>query len=239
MKILVVDDEQDICEILQFNLEMEGYEVTTANSAEEVLELPLSSFDIILLDVMMGEISGFQLAKRIRENSATSSIPIIFITALDDEEHTVKGLELGADDYMKKPLSIKEVKARIKAVLRRAKFKEQQKSNASNGTKETPATINYQGICIKSLAKSCTIDGVPVQLTKLEFELLLLFLSNPDTVFSRDELLCRCWPSDTYVLDRTVDVNITRLRKKIGQYGKQLKTRFGYGYVFETEIVQE
>ena len=117
MKILVVDDEQDICEILQFNLEMEGYEVTTANSAEEVLELPLSSFDIILLDVMMGEISGFQLAKRIRENSATSGIPIIFITALDDEEHTVKGLELGADDYMKKPLSIKEVKARIKAVL--------------------------------------------------------------------------------------------------------------------------
>ena len=239
MKILVVDDEQDICEILQFNLEMEGYEVTTANSAEEVLELPLSSFDIILLDVMMGEISGFQLAKRIRENSATSSIPIIFITALDDEEHTVKGLELGADDYMKKPLSIKEVKARIKAVLRRAKFKEQQKSNASNDTKETPATINYQGIWIKSLSKSCTIDGVAVQLTKLEFELLLLFLSNPDTVFSRDELLCRCWPSDTYVLDRTVDVNITRLRKKIGQYGKQLKTRFGYGYVFETEIVQE
>ena len=239
MKILVVDDEQDICEILQFNLEMEGYEVTTANSAEEVLELPLSSFDIILLDVMMGEISGFQLAKRIRENSATSGIPIIFITALDDEEHTVKGLELGADDYMKKPLSIKEVKARIKAVLRRAKFKEQQKSNATNGTKETPATINYQGIGIKSLAKSCTIDGVAVQLTKLEFELLLLFLSNPDTVFSRDELLCRCWPSDTYVLDRTVDVNITRLRKKIGQYGKQLKTRFGYGYVFETEIVQE
>ena len=117
MKILVVDDEQDICEILQFNLEMEGYEVTTANSAEEELELPLSSFDIILLDVMMGEISGFQLAKRIRENSATSGIPIIFITALDDEEHTVKGLELGADDYMKKPLSIKEVKARIKAVL--------------------------------------------------------------------------------------------------------------------------
>lgn len=152
MKILVVDDEQDICEILQFNLEMEGYEVTTANSAEEVLELPLSSFDIILLDVMMGEISGFQLAKRIRENSATSSIPIIFITALDDEEHTVKGLELGADDYMKKPLSIKEVKARIKAVLRRAKFKEQQKSNASNGTKETPATINYQGL--RSTAQS-------------------------------------------------------------------------------------
>ena len=187
----------------------------------------------------MGEISGFQLAKRIRENSATSSIPIIFITALDDEEHTVKGLELGADDYMKKPLSIKEVKARIKAVLRRAKFREQQKDNDSNGTKETPATINYQGICIKSLSKSCTIDGVAVQLTKLEFELLLLFLSNPDTVFSRDELLCRCWPSDTYVLDRTVDVNITRLRKKIGQYGKQLKTRFGYGYVFETEIVQE
>ena len=111
-----------------------------------MLELPLSSFDIILLDVMMGEISGFQLAKRIRENSATSGIPIIFITALDDEEHTVKGLELGADDYMKKPLSIKEVKARIKAVLRRAKFKEQQKSNTTNDTKETPATINYQGI---------------------------------------------------------------------------------------------
>lgn len=232
MKILVVDDEQDICEILQFNLEMEGYEVTTANSAEEALELPLSTFDIILLDVMMGDVSGFQLAKEIKANKKTSDIPIIFITALEDEEHTVKGLDIGADDYMKKPLSIKEVKARIKAVLRRSAFKREQ-------AEEHPMRLDYHGISVNTESKTCTIDGVPVQLTKLEFELIVLFLSNPDKVFSRDELLCRCWPSDTYVLDRTVDVNITRLRKKIGKYGKQIKTRFGYGYTFDSQIVQE
>ena len=200
MNILVVDDESDLCEILQFNLETEGYEVVTANSAEEAFKLPLQEYALILLDVMMGEMSGFQMARKIKENPATAQIPIIFITALDDEDNTVKGLNIGADDYITKPLSMKEVKARVKAVLRRSNSQTHQRDLA---------------------------------LTKLEFELLSFFLRNPDKVFSREELLEQCWPQDVYVLNRTVDVNITRLRKKIGRYGKQIKTRIGYGYCFE------
>lgn len=240
MKILVVDDEQDLCEILQYNLENEGYEVQTANSAEEALSLnsQLSSFNLILLDVMMGEMSGFQMARKLKDNPETAGIPIIFITALDNEDDTIKGLNIGADDYIAKPLSMREVKARVKAVLRRSRPlhdsfpKEEGYSNQSTLT-SNHSTLTYKGISINLEAKVATLDGEPLQLTKLELELLILFLRNPGKVFSRVELLERCWPSDTYVLDRTVDVNITRLRKKIGPYGQQIKTRFGYGYCFE------
>lgn len=239
MKILVVDDEQDICEILQYNLETEGYEVFTANSAEEALELMrnvkcgMQNFipDLILLDVMMGEMSGFQLARKLKENSNTSSIPIIFVTALDDEDNTVKGLNIGADDYIAKPLSMKEVKARVKAVLRRSVIFS--KSEATSCSADSINEIRYEGIVINSDAKVVTLDGEKLSLTKLEYELLLLFLKNPNKVYGRNDLLKHCWPNDVYVLDRTVDVNITRLRKKIGEYGKQIKTRVGYGYCFE------
>lgn len=226
MKILVVDDELDLCEILQYNLETEGYEVMTANSAEEALELPLHDFSLILLDVMMGEMSGFQMARKIKDNPATSQIPIIFITALDDEDNTVKGLNIGADDYIAKPLSMKEVKARVRAVLRRFNPLSQQRE-------VTGSTICYGEIIVDLNTKTAKLDGEKLALTKLEFELLSFFLRNPDKVFSREDLLARCWPQDVYVLDRTVDVNITRLRKKIGRYGKQIKTRIGYGYCFE------
>ena len=226
MKILVVDDELDLCEILQYNLETEGYEVMTANSAEEALELPLNDFSLILLDVMMGEMSGFQMARKIKDNPATSQIPIIFITALDDEDNTVKGLNIGADDYIAKPLSMKEVKARVRAVLRRFNPLSQQRE-------VTGSTICYGEIIVDLNTKTAKLDGEKLALTKLEFELLSFFLRNPDKVFSREDLLARCWPQDVYVLDRTVDVNITRLRKKIGRYGKQIKTRIGYGYCFE------
>ena len=226
MKILVVDDELDLCEILQYNLETEGYEVMTANSAEEALELPLHEFSLILLDVMMGEMSGFQMARKIKDNPATSQIPIIFITALDDEDNTVKGLNIGADDYIAKPLSMKEVKARVRAVLRRFNPLSQQRE-------VTGSTICYGEIIVDLNTKTAKLDGEELALTKLEFELLSFFLRNPDKVFSREDLLARCWPQDVYVLDRTVDVNITRLRKKIGRYGKQIKTRIGYGYCFE------
>lgn len=233
MKILVADDEQDICEILQFNLETEGYEVTTVNSAEEALDLMLNEKcgnyipDLLLLDVMMGEISGFQLASKLKEHVPTAHIPIIFITALDDEDNIVKGLNLGADDYIAKPLSMKEVKARVKAVLRRSSSKSEESASISSNE------VVYQGIVINLDSKSATLDGEPLTLTKLEYELLLLFLENPNKVFGRNDLLERCWPQDAYVLDRTVDVNITRLRKKMGVYGKQIKTRVGYGYCFE------
>lgn len=227
MKILVVDDEQDICEILQYNLEIEGYEVSSVNSAEDALDLISNAEnknglpDLLLLDVMMGGMSGFQLSRKLKENPDFANIPVIFITALDDEDNLVKGLNLGADDYIAKPLSMKEVKARVKAVLRRS------------GIKKADELVKYEGIVINVEAKSVTLDGEPLVLTKLEYELLLFLLEHPNKVFSRNDLLDRCWPQDAYVLGRTVDVNITRLRKKLGNYGKQIKTRVGYGYCFE------
>ena len=226
MRILVVDDEQDLCEILQYNLETEGYEVHTANSAEEALRLPLENYDLILLDVMMGQMSGFQMALKMKENPVTSQVPIIFITALEGEDSLVRGLNIGADDYMVKPLSLREVKARIKAVLRRSMKNEIQEKTASD-------CYSFQGLCINREAKSASIDGQPLQLTKLEYEMLSLLLSNMGKAFSREEMLEHCWPKDAIVLVRTVDVNINRLRKKVGPYGKYIKTRVGFGYTFE------
>lgn len=228
MRILVVDDEQDICEILQYNLETEGYEVVTANSAEEALGLPLQEFGLILLDVMMGEMSGFQMARRLKDNTATAQIPIIFITALDSEDNLVKGLNIGADDYIAKPLSMKEVKARVRAVLRRSSQPQLLQTIITTDNK-----ICYEGITLDHNAKTATLDGQNLSLTKLEYELLSRLLQHPGKVFSREDLLKYCWPQDVLVLDRTVDVNITRLRKKIGRYGKHIKTRVGYGYCFE------
>ena len=227
MKILVVDDEFDICEILQYNLETEGFEVATAYSAEEALELPLHDFPLILLDVMMGEMSGFQMARKLKNDPATAHIPIIFITALDGEDNLVKGLNIGADDYISKPLSMKEVKARVRAVLRRSLPVQQTVPTHDN------SKVVYEGITLDLNAKTATCDGEELVFTKLEFELLSFFLQHPNKVFSREDLLKYCWPQDVMVLDRTVDVNITRLRKKIGRYGKQIKTRVGYGYCFE------
>lgn len=231
MRILIVDDEQDICEILQYNLETEGYEVVTANSAEEALELPLHEFSLILLDVMMGEMSGFQMARRLKDSPATAQIPIIFITALDGEDHLVKGLNIGADDYIAKPLSMKEVKARVRAVLRRTTQASSQQGGTSTAASDN--RIGYEGIVLDLNTKTVTLDGEELICTKLEFELLSFFLQHPGTVYSREDLLKYCWPQDVLVLDRTVDVSITRLRKKIGRYGKQIKTRVGYGYYFE------
>lgn len=232
MKILVVDDEQDICEILQYNLETEGYEVVTANSAEEALELPLQEYGLILLDVMMDEMSGFQMARKMKDNPATAPIPIIFITALEGEDNMVKGLNIGADDYIAKPLSMKEVKARVRAVLRRASVSNQH-PEGKGAFPTSDHQISYEGITLDLNAKRATLDGEHLSLTKLEYEILSLLLQHPDKVFSREDLLKYCWPQDVLVLDRTVDVNITRLRKKIGRYGKQIKTRVGYGYYFE------
>ena len=232
MKILVVDDEQDICEILQYNLETEGYEVVTANSAEEALELPLQEYGLILLDVMMDEMSGFQMARKMKDNPATAPIPIIFITALEGEDNMVKGLNIGADDYITKPLSMKEVKARVRAVLRRASVSNQH-PEGKGAFPTSDHQISYEGITLDLNAKLATLDGEHLSLTKLEYEILSLLLQHPGKVYSREDLLKYCWPQDVLVLDRTVDVNITRLRKKIGRYGQQIKTRVGYGYCFE------
>lgn len=234
MKILVVDDEQDICEILQYNLETEGYEVDTANSAEEAMALSINDYSLILLDVMMGEMSGFQMARLLKDNPSTAQIPIIFITALDNEDNIVKGLNIGGDDYIAKPLSLKEVKARVKAVLRRAAVSEKRTDgDAPMESKKALGIVEFEGIRLNLNSKTATTDGEPMSLTKLEFELLALFIQNSNRVFSREELLHSCWPQDVYVLDRTVDVNITRLRKKLGKYGKHIRTRVGYGYSFD------
>ena len=231
MKILVVDDESDICEILQYNLETEGYEVETANSAEDALRLPLHEYGLILLDVMMGEMSGFQMAQKMKDNPTTAQIPIIFITALEGEDNMVKGLNIGADDYIAKPLSMKEVKARVRAVLRRTSHPQSQQGKLPAIASDD--RICYEGITLDLNAKTATLDGQNLSLTKLEYELLSILLQHAGKVFSREDLLTHCWPQDVYVLDRTVDVNITRLRKKIGRYGKHIKTRIGYGYCFE------
>lgn len=224
-RILVVDDEQDLCEILKFNLETEGYEVETANSAEEALEMDIASFDLLLLDVMMGGMSGFQLAKQLKDNPMTANVPIIFLTARDTENDTVTGFNIGADDYISKPFSIREVMVRVRAVLRRT-------AEQAVDTDE-PKTINYQGLQLNLDRKTVSIDGEAIPFTKTEFELLRLFLDERGKVFSRQELIDRVWPKDVMVLDRTVDVNITRMRKKIGKFAKCIVTRLGFGYYFD------
>ena len=206
--------------------------MVTANSAEEALELPLQEYGLILLDVMMDEMSGFQMARKMKDNPATAPIPIIFITALEGEDNMVKGLNIGADDYIAKPLSMKEVKARVRAVLRRASVSNQH-PEGKGAFPTSDHQISYEGITLDLNAKLATLDGEHLSLTKLEYEILSLLLQHPGKVFSREDLLKYCWPQDVLVLDRTVDVNITRLRKKIGRYGQQIKTRVGYGYCFE------
>lgn len=222
--ILVVDDEEDLCEILKFNLETEGYEVDTAYSAEEALTLNLIDYDLLLLDVMMGEISGFKLASMLKKNEKTAHIPIIFLTAKDTENDMLTGFNLGADDYISKPFSIKQVQARVKAVLRRSM--EEKKPVNEN-------ILTYNTLKLDTQRIKASINGEEVSLTKKEFEILKLLLENINHVFSREEILSRVWKDEVYVLDRTIDVNITRLRKKIGEYGKNIVTRLGFGYCFE------
>lgn len=224
-RILVVDDEQDLCEILKFNLETEGYQVETANSAEEALEKDIASYNLLLLDVMMGGMSGFQLAKQLKNSEVTAHIPMIFLTARDTENDTVTGFNLGADDYISKPFSIREVMVRVRAVLRRT-------ASRLEGA-EKPAVISYQGLLLNLDKKSVSVDGEDVPFTKTEFELLRLLLEERGRVFSRQELIDRVWPKDVLVLDRTVDVNITRMRKKIGRFAKCIVTRLGFGYYFD------
>ena len=223
-RILVVDDEQDLCEILKFNLETDGYVVETANSAEEALKMNIESFDLLLLDVMMGGMSGFAMAKKLKEDPATKDIPVVFLTARDTENDTVTGFNLGADDYISKPFSIREVLVRIRAVLRRTAEK--------NGEQQANV-LRYQGLELNLDKKTVSIDGEDVPFTKTEFEILHLLLDEKGRVFSRQELIDRIWPKDVLVLDRTVDVNITRLRKKIGKFTKCIVTRLGFGYYFD------
>ena len=220
-KILVIDDERDLCEILRFNLASAGFVVHTAYSGEEALLKDIPSYDLLLLDVMMPCMSGFELAARLKQDASTADVPIIFLTALNEEEDTLHGFDLGADDYITKPFSVREVVARVKAVLGRTS------ANASSMQE-----LCYEGLVMDLAKMTVTVDGEPALLTKTEFEILKLFLENRGQVFSRQELLDKVWPSDVVVIDRTVDVNITRMRKKIGRYSSCIVTRHGFGYLF-------
>ncbi|WP_346858948.1 response regulator transcription factor [uncultured Draconibacterium sp.] len=220
-KILIVDDERDLCEILEFNLSSEGFDTTTAHSAEQALKKSLDEFDLILLDVMMGEMSGYKMADKIRRELQLS-VPIIFMTAKTAENDILTGFNVGGDDYISKPFSIKEVVARIKAVLKRGR----QEVSA-------PKVFRMEGLEVDVNSKSVTIDDEQINLTRKEFEIVALLLKHQGQYISRDEILDRIWSDDVIVTERNVDVNIARLRKKIGDYGKYIVGKSGYGYAFK------
>ena len=213
IKILIVDDEETLREGLREYLELDGFIADTADNAENALKKPIDNYDLILLDVMMDGMSGFELATKLKDNPETANIPIIFLTAKDTEEDMVSGLNLGADDYISKPFSIKNVIARIEAVLRRSKKKE----------KSADVVCDRQTL-------TCMVDGKNIKLPRKEFEILALLLEHPGKIFSREELLNIIWPENVVVVDRSVDVHITRIRNKIAPYGKKLISRSGYGY---------
>jgi two-component system phosphate regulon response regulator PhoB len=235
-RILVVDDEESLCEILKFNLEKEGYDVTTTQSAEEALALELAQYDLMILDIMMGELSGFGLARILRKRSETAETPIIFCTALDSEADKIKGFDIGADDYISKPFSLAEVMARVRSVLRRSKRQPQPVASATPSVEtilENESTLRFETLAVNNRDKSCYIDNEEIQLTRKEFDILVLLLSNRGTILSREQIMKRVWSEEVVVLDRTIDVNITRLRKKLGIYGNHIITRTGYGYGFK------
>ena len=248
-RILVVDDEPDLCDILLFNLRAGGYEADACYSAEEALErIGLGSqhdetperqalaYDLLLLDVMMPGMSGFELAARLKADGRTPMLPIIFLTAKDTEDDTLQGFAIGADDYVAKPFSVREVLARMKAVLSRSQVQAgaadlSRGSHAQSGG--AAANLSYKGLAIDAVGKTVTTDGATVALTRTEYDLLHLLLANAGRLFSRQELLSRVWPQDVIVTERTVDVNIARLRKKLGAYGSCLISRTGFGYGFD------
>jgi two-component system alkaline phosphatase synthesis response regulator PhoP len=221
-RILIVDDEEDLCEILQYNLNNEGYYTEVAHSAEEALKRSPGNFDLILLDVMMGPMSGFRFADKLRKE-LNIDIPVIFLTAKDTENDILTGFSLGADDYVSKPFSVNELTARVKAVLKR--------SYADKVTNRT--ILQFNGIDLDTIRKRLIINDERVELTKKEYEILKILLENQGKVFSREDLLMRIWGQDVIVTQRTVDVNIARLRTKLGQFGSSLKNKTGYGYFFE------
>ena len=241
-RILIVDDEEDICMILSYSLQKAGYETLVAHSAEEALALLLpdspiasSPISLILLDIMMDGMSGLEMTEKLRSDigyreSGIGIPPIIFLTALSDEDTVLQGFKLGADDYISKPFRIAEVLARVAAVLRRT---------AEQGTRsqeQRPISndcIVFEGIVVNKADMSLMVDGENVKTTRKEIELLCYLLTHRGQILSRDHLLNNVWDSNGYVLERTVDVHITHLRRKLGQYGKRIITKSGYGYLFE------
>ena len=227
-RILIVDDEETLCEVLKLNLENEGYDVDTAFSAEQALTYNIKEYSLILLDIMMGEISGIKMAKMLKADVATAEIPIIFCTARDTEDDMIMGLNLGADDYIMKPYTVRNVIARVKSVLRRTS----NHKNTNNTLSEKSNRLVVDGLCLDLEFKRCTVDGEEVRLARKEFELLAYLIQHRGKICSREQIMSRVWSNEVVVLDRTIDVNITRLRSKIGAYGSYIVTRSGFGYGF-------
>lgn len=233
IKILVIDDEESICEILKYNLQKEGYEVETANSAEEALGMDLTGYSLMIVDIMMERLSGFDFAKRVQNNSATENIPIIFCSALTGEDDTVMGLNIGADDYITKPFAIPEVIARVRAVLRRTQNQQQHPVFNQQPRVNYDPDVTYRGLRIDRNEKMCYINNQILDLTPTEYGLVYFFLTHRNRIYSREEIIDHVWGSDVVVTNRTIDTNITRLRKKLGEYGNNIVTRQGFGYGFK------
>ncbi len=252
-QILVIDDEQALCEILRFSLEKEGYRVKTANSADEAMLMDLTSFALFIVDIMMDGTNGFDFAQYLRSVPELACKPLIFCSVLDDEDDKVKGLNIGADDYITKPFSIAEVIARVRAVLRRTMIQKQQMAteyakeavlNPASQRIPAPITkaivapdlepiIKVNGLSLDPNTKGCVVDGRHIRLTRTEYGILLFFMTHRHRVYSRDEIIRCVWDDDVIISERTIDTNITRLRKRLGSYGKYIRTRPGFGYVFD------
>ena len=245
-RILIVDDEEDICMILSYSLQKAGYETLIAHSAEDALALLLptsnceypiannpSPISLILLDIMMDGMSGLEMANHLRLDNVQSDNlpPIIFLTALSDESTLLQGFNLGADDYITKPFRVPEVIARVGAVLRRTAAMRREGDEARR-QETNENSIVFEGIVVNRADMSLTVDGEAVVMTRKEIELLCYLLTHRGQILSREHLLNNVWDSNGFVLERTVDVHITHLRKKLGQYGKRIVTKSGYGYLF-------
>lgn len=227
-RLLLVDDEEDLREILTFNLAGEGYQVSTAANAEEALKMPLEEYHLLILDVMMPGMSGFKLAELIRRDKKLPT-PIIFLTAKGTENDLLTGFNIGADDYMAKPFSIKELQARVQAILMRS---------LQGGLDFEESQIEIGTLLIDLDAKQVFVDGEPTDLTKKELEILILLARDPSKVFSREEILDRVWREDVFVMERTIDVHITRIRKKLRGSGIKIINRSGFGYCLVEEEAQ-
>lgn len=233
-RILVIDDEESVCEILKFNLEKEGYEVDTAYSAEEALDMNLDEYSLFMVDIMMDKLSGFDFAKRVRNVTATEHTPILFCSALTDEDCVVKGLNIGADDYVTKPFVIGEVLARVRAILRRSGF-DNRRSAAEIEARQSiyESDVTFKDLRIDRNDKEVYLENELVTLTRTEYDILLFFLTHRNRIYSREEIIKNVWGDDVVVTGRTIDTNITRLRKKLGDYDKYIVTRQGFGYGFK------
>ncbi len=233
-RILVIEDEEAVCEILKYNLEKEGYEVDCAYSAEEALDMDLDDYSLFMVDIMMGELSGFDFAKRVRNVTSTENIPILFCSAMSDEDYVVKGLNIGADDYVTKPFVIGEVLARVRAILRRSGITKARSAEASQPEQSIyESDVVFKNLRIDRNDKEVYLDNEVVTLTRTEYDILLFFLTHRNRIYSREEIIRSVWGDDVVVTGRTIDTNITRLRKKLGDYDKYIVTRQGFGYGFK------